>query len=126
MASTTDILALAREIVQIAQDGLETTIAWDERDPDGYEKAWAACKERTAELVASRLQQGDAEMRADAERYRWLRDEDASVPDGMRELCVVQFRLPFSDEPDTELFGRYLDAAIDAARQSSAGGEGQP
>lgn len=52
----------------------------------------------------------------DAARYRWLRDEDSGVPDGMRELCTVQFRLPHTEEPDRDLFGTALDAAIDAAR----------
>lgn len=54
-------------------------------------------------------------MAKDAERYRWLRDEDAGVPNGERELCVVQFRLPFTGAPDRDLFDVALDAAIDAA-----------
>lgn len=51
----------------------------------------------------------------DGMRYRWLRDEDAGVPDGMREIVVVQFRLPHSEGTDTDLFDQALDAAIDAA-----------
>ncbi|MCA8385311.1 hypothetical protein LGN11_06455 [Burkholderia multivorans] len=54
-------------------------------------------------------------MAKDAERYRWLRDEDAGVPDGEREMCVVQFRLPFTEDPDRDLFDVALDAAIDKA-----------
>ncbi|UUX38846.1 hypothetical protein NTJ56_08600 [Burkholderia contaminans] len=58
-------------------------------------------------------------MAEDAARYRWLRDEDCGVPDGMREICAVQFRLPHTEEPDTDLFDVALDAAIDAARRTT-------
>jgi hypothetical protein len=59
-------------------------------------------------------------MAEDAARYRWLRDEDSGVPDGMGELYAVQFRLPHTEEPDRDLFGTELDAAIDAARAGEA------
>ncbi|WP_186167287.1 hypothetical protein [Burkholderia gladioli] len=54
-------------------------------------------------------------MAKDAGRYRWLRDENRETPDGTRELMAVQYRLPFSEGTDTELFDTALDAAIDAA-----------
>lgn len=66
------------------------------------------------DLLLAELEAAAADKR-DAERYRWLRDEDAGVPDGERELCVVQFRLPFTEAPDRDLFDVALDAAIDAA-----------
>ncbi|KVW15442.1 hypothetical protein WK91_18580 [Burkholderia cepacia] len=66
------------------------------------------------EQLRAELEAAAADKR-DAERYRWLRDEDAGVPDGERELCVVQFRLPFTEAPDRDLFDVALDAAIDAA-----------
>lgn len=55
---------------------------------------------------------GDA---LDAARYRWLRDESLGVPDGMREIYVIQQRLPHTEGTDTELFDTALDAAVDAA-----------
>jgi len=51
----------------------------------------------------------------DAARYRWLRDESLGVPDGMREIYVIQQRLPHTEGTDTELFDTALDAAVDAA-----------
>lgn len=71
------------------------------------------CFEYLAEWVGSRAPAaGDA---LDAARYRWLRDESLGVPDGMREIYVIQQRLPHAEGTDTELFDTALDAAVDAA-----------
>ncbi|MBW5285982.1 hypothetical protein [Burkholderia gladioli] len=59
----------------------------------------------------------ESEDARDAARYRWLRDENRETPEGMRELMAVQYRLPFSEGTDTELFDVALDSAIDAARK---------
>ncbi|MFY2608275.1 hypothetical protein [Achromobacter ruhlandii] len=69
-------------------------------------KAVAAALRRPAPAA------GDA---LDAARYRWLRDESLGVPDGMREIYVIQQRLPHTEGTDTELFDTALDAAVDAA-----------
>ena len=61
----------------------------------------------------------EADLRAaldDAERYRWLRDDDQFQPEGERELYVIQARLPFrEDQSDQVLVMSDLDRAIDAS-----------
>jgi hypothetical protein len=64
--------------------------------------------------------QPDADVLRDAERYRWLRSDDIEVPDGQREISVVQHRLPFSDDPDITLIESEMDAAIDTAMALTA------
>ena len=66
-------------------------------------------------------------MAKDAERYRWLRDENIVMADDQRSLNVVMGRLPFrEDQKDEDLFGNDLDEAIDAAmsREQSGGERG--
>lgn len=90
MASTTDILALAREC-----GGVETTVAGS-----GQKRIFFPVEQLA--VFASRLQQGDAEMRA--------------------ALTLAVDHL----DMDALRISHCKDAAIiDAARQSSAGGEGQ-
>jgi len=66
----------------------------------------------------------DAEVegwKRDAERYRWLRDEDRDTPNGMRELYAVQLRFPHTEGMDNDLFDTALDAAIEAALAQQQG-----
>ena len=53
------------------------------------------------------------EVRRDADRYRWLRDEDSAAPEPLREIAAVQFRSPFTDDLEVCLYGEDLDFAID-------------
>lgn len=65
---------------------------------------------------------GDA---LDAARYRWLRDESLGVPDGMREIYVIQQRLPHTEGTYMELFDTALDAAVDAALAAQVPQQGE-
>lgn len=76
--------------------------------------------------TAQQVQADAGAVAKDAERYRWLRDENIVMADDQRSLNVVMGRLPFrEDQKDEDLFGNDLDEAIDAAmsREQSGGGE---
>lgn len=53
-------------------------------------------------------------LKADAERYRWLRSDDIEVLPGQREITVVMHRLPHTEDPDITLIESDLDDEIDA------------
>lgn len=55
-------------------------------------------------------------LRKDAERYRWLRAIDDNAPlDASGYPSLTQWKLVVSDRAGRLLFGKELDAAIDAA-----------
>lgn len=77
--------------------------------------------------TAQQVQADAGAVAKDAERYRWLRDENIVMADDQRSLNVVMGRLPFrEDQKDEDLFGNDLDEAIDAAmsREQSGGERG--
>lgn len=80
-----------------------------------YEKESCAWLEDATRL--EQLEAENAELRADAERYRWLRDD---AP-GHWDVCRT------ADNGDTELLlvPGVLDAAIDAAIRARGMGEGK-
>lgn len=53
----------------------------------------------------------------DAKRYRWLRDSQLPMLDGMGDICVVQYPVAHSDGSNVDLFGKELDSAIDSAME---------
>lgn len=83
--------------------------------------------EAISRILASAPSRPAAESdKRDAERYRWLRDENIVMDDDQRSLNVVMGRLPFrEDQKDEDMFGDELDEAIDAAmsREQSGGSE---
>ena len=77
------------------------------------------CAQRFEEIA--QLQQRAEAMREDAERYRWLRDvpQGAKSKDGSGPLVVVDSpsKIPRYVGP---LAGKFLDAALDAARKGGS------
>jgi hypothetical protein len=86
------------------------------RGDDGVVYGWPLadnpCHDAAALLIA--MAEEIAKMRADAERYRWLRDE-----------CGLQ-KLPYDDYGLGPMFpdGEALDAAIDELRTKEDGKDG--
>jgi len=82
---------------------------------------WQAIKATAATI---QLNKKLADAKKDAERYRFLRDDTLSMPDGQRDINAVRFSAAFSeDQVDETLFGvdldRFLDAAISAQKEKS-------
>ena len=75
--------------------------------PHTYRDVWAALREAEARLAKVEAER-DA-LRADAERYRWLRSSDTG-PSQMAKVCEWDHGLWQLMSDDA------LDAAIDAAR----------
>ena len=91
-------------------------VSWEDYDEvftagEARERILLARVERL-ELTVQELGLRNAELEADAERYRWLRDFASNTP-GFAPLVYMAD----SDGNAREiLYGRDLDAAIDAAR----------
>lgn len=75
------------------------------------------CRERLLEARERILQARIAELEADAERYRWLRDEAQYADDGLP--YVIAWKRGRSAGEQEILAEEELDAAIDAARRKS-------
>ncbi|VFR81074.1 hypothetical protein RAN3_2514 [plant metagenome] len=89
-----------------------------EPDLSDVRAAWDEVYEKVQALAAQAS--GQAQDAEDAARYRWLRNHPL---DGLEETtpCI---RAAESDSKHWALNGNDADAAIDAARQESKGGEG--
>jgi hypothetical protein len=69
---------------------------------------------RLSDLVAQ-LQRENAELRKDAERYRWLRQSWPERSDAVVYVHIVYSHHGVNTNDDPTLFGAHLDEAIDAA-----------
>ena len=79
--------------------------SYDDHWREQAHKAWAELKE----------------LRRDAERYRWLRD-DGDGPANAIAAAVAEGDNEHGGEYVSWLYGNELDAAIDAAMSGAAGG----
>lgn len=106
--NTDKVLALARQSADIIQDYAMEVTEYEFTDDSIQEFAALLQREMGAE---------NAELRRDAERYRWLRKHRA-IYDGDLRCEVSKARGPC--EPDwVEVSGNNLDKAIDRARSAN-------
>jgi hypothetical protein len=104
-AKDAEIAALKEQLASFAR-GVKISIPTDTMEHEFHQHYKRGVASKGAEIAA---------LRKDAERYRWLRSDDSEVLPGQREICVIQERLPHTEDADVTLIESELDAAIDAA-----------
>ena len=106
------------EVSRLAELRREVALLTEERNAAfAMSRCECAASEFCAQLVAAETEV--EALRADAERYRWLRNNPPT------SLCVRQDRATAFNTTAVYIDGQNLDAAIDAARASTDEGVGK-